>query len=87
MPFSCAADNLAELAWAKSALSHADFAKPDYLAVVTRLPSLSRNNLVDERDLSCHVISIDILALSSANHRHRFVPFESPSSRIEGTEV
>jgi hypothetical protein len=46
-------------------------------------PSGDTKDWVDERDLSCHIIPINILDLSFANHRHRFVPFESPSSRVE----
>jgi hypothetical protein len=44
-------------------------------------------DLVDERDLSCHIIPSDILDLSFADHRHRFIAFEGTSSRIEGTEA
>jgi hypothetical protein len=33
-------------------------------------------DLVDERDLSCHIIPSDILDLSFADHRHRFIAFE-----------
>lgn len=43
-------------------------------------------DLVDERDLSCQISSVDILNLSFANHRHRFIPFESPSSCVEGAK-
>ena len=43
-------------------------------------------DFMDERDLSCHIISIDILDLSFADHRHRFIAFERASSRVEGTE-
>ena len=48
MPFSLTVDNPTKLACSNSALSHAEFAQPDNLAVVTRLPSLSRNTLLIE---------------------------------------
>jgi len=57
-----------------------------YIICPTGFRAKQRSHLVDERDLSYYIIPIDILDLSFADHRHRFVRSESPSSRMEGAE-
>ena len=40
-------------------------------------------DLVDEGDLSCYFLPIDIFDLSLAEHGHRFIPLKGASSRID----